>query len=203
MSHDFGPTTLAIIDEQYDLDRASDGRSRYGVYLHQQNLGDWFWDDEIDPADFARFAWHVATGPIMSPAYVKTRPDLGPIRIVRAEDDGAPLVEVEVPLRHSALTREIRPPYRVGDWDYGPLDLDGGDYRALLIPRDETKPALLITSTLRVPAGDWITHRPSGELKGEALVDDAKAAVTLLAAAINEKVGPTVAALLGDETGRW
>ncbi|MFD0386518.1 hypothetical protein ACFQ2B_40695 [Streptomyces stramineus] len=107
------PTTLVLIDEATDRDRASDGRSRYGVYLRQQEPKRWFMDEieARDPAAFARFAWTAGTGPVMSPAYAVVRPDLD-IRLTRAEEDGSLLVLIDVRLHHDALDKKHRPPTR-------------------------------------------------------------------------------------------
>lgn len=197
------PTTLVQIDEATDRDRASDGRSRYGVYLRQQKPKGWFLDDDEarDPSAFARFAWAAGTGPVMSPAYAVVRPDLD-IRLTRAEEDGSLLVLVDVRLHHDALTKEHRPPYRIATWEtvHG---IGDGDYPARIEPENESKTALLLTATLRVSGAAWDLWQPSGELEGEALTDDAKSAVRRLAELINEHVGPKVAALLGSESGRW
>ncbi|MFI6296752.1 hypothetical protein ACIBEJ_34540 [Nonomuraea sp. NPDC050790] len=67
-----------LIDADYDRDRASDGRSRYGYYVRdraEQFREAWDWD-ESRPARFAATAWRVATGPIMAPGYVRHHPRL-------------------------------------------------------------------------------------------------------------------------------
>jgi hypothetical protein len=70
-----------VLREAYDRDRASDGRSRFGVYLRQHAR---YFDDEDGPtadrAQFAAAAFTVARVPIMSPPYVGTHP-----RVVLAE----------------------------------------------------------------------------------------------------------------------
>jgi hypothetical protein len=62
------------VDDQYDVEPASDRQSRYGAYLSQKrNL---FHYDGLDqpptrcPVRFAINAWIVATPPIMAPGYV-------------------------------------------------------------------------------------------------------------------------------------
>ncbi|MFI9206403.1 hypothetical protein [Streptomyces sp. NPDC053048] len=197
------PTTLVQIDEATDRDRASDGHSRYGVYLRQQEPKKWFLDDDEarDPGVFSRFAWAAGTGPVMSPAYAVVRPDLD-IRLTRAEEDGSLLVLVDVRLHHDALTKEHRPPYRVATWETAHV-LGADDYPARIEPENESKTALLLTATLRVSAAQWALWEPSGELEGEALTDDAKNAMKRLAELINTHVGPKIAALLGNEAGRW
>ncbi|GAA0464214.1 hypothetical protein ABZ951_15710 [Streptomyces sp. NPDC046215] len=195
------PTTLVLIDEATDRDRASDGRSRYGVYLRQQEPKRWFMDEieARDPAAFARFAWTAGTGPVMSPAYAVVRPDLD-IRLTRAEEDGSLLVLIDVRLHHDALDKKHRPPYQVATWE----TVHGSDdYPARIEPENESKTALLLTATLRVSAAQWDLWEPSGELEGETLTDDAKSAVGRLAELINTHVGPKVAALLDNEAGRW
>ncbi|MEV4438083.1 hypothetical protein AB0K09_03540 [Streptomyces sp. NPDC049577] len=195
------PTTLVLIDEATDRDRASDGRSRYGVYLRQQEPKRWFMDkiEARDPAAFARFAWTAGIGPIMSPGYAVVRPDLN-IRVSRAEYDNSLLVLIDVRLHHDALDKKHRPPYRIATWE---TISDSGGYPARIEPENEAKTALLLTATLRVSGAAWDLWQPSGELEGEALTDDAKSAVRRLAELINEHAGSKVATLLGNEAGCW
>jgi len=72
----------AWVDREYDDDRASDGVSRYGQYLRDRAKQ--FDDLDLDLADpdrdgynrtvFARLAWAIANGPIMSPGLVARHP---------------------------------------------------------------------------------------------------------------------------------
>ena len=66
-------TKIFWIDHEHDRDAASDGASRYGFYLRDRR--DWFEDcldcGEPQTARFAATAWRIATGPVMSPGYVR------------------------------------------------------------------------------------------------------------------------------------
>lgn len=206
MSTNWTPTTLVAIADDYDRDMADANAalsSRYGVYL-AQNAKDLYDDERFDPAIFSAWAWSVARGPIMSPGYVRTRPDLQTVRFHRSDEDGRPYVVVGVPIQHHSLSKEVRPPHRVDDWE---ADRFGsGDYHSMVVPHDgklTPKSSLLISAELRVPADDWPLHQPGDWTQlHELLVDDAKNAVARLVELINAHVGPQVAALLGDG-GTW
>src|SRR6266540_539516 len=69
------------IDIDWDRSRASDGVSRYGAYLRTHTELFEPWQDEDahggvtpDAGEFAVAAFRVATGPIMSPGYVRWHP---------------------------------------------------------------------------------------------------------------------------------
>jgi hypothetical protein len=201
------PTTLVRVDDDYDremADRGSALSSRLGHYL-AKNLDNIFEDERADPVIFARWAWSVATGPIMSPGYVRTRPDLRAVHVQRSSWDGTLYVAVDVPLPHHRLTKESRPPYEVRDWERDRYTV-GGEYAALEAPDDSDKDpraTLLTTTELRVPATGWELHQPGDWRIQELLIDDAKQTLALLVDQINRHLGPKVAALLGDPGGSW
>ncbi len=56
-------------DRDYDREFASDGISRYGAYLRDASFEPWTDDDQA--VEWAVFAWERATGPVMSPGYVR------------------------------------------------------------------------------------------------------------------------------------
>ena len=66
------------IDHDYDQDRASDGISRYGTYIRdRQRQFTELWDGTYETGlaeRFAALAWQTATGPVMSPGYVRRHP---------------------------------------------------------------------------------------------------------------------------------
>ncbi|MEK8175000.1 hypothetical protein NKH77_55850 [Streptomyces sp. M19] len=71
-------------------------------------------------------------------------------------------------------------------------------------PEDESRPALLLAATLRLPADGWTLHRPAGKWPvEELLIDDAKQAVEVAVRNINADAGPRVAKLVGAEGGHW
>ena len=67
------------IDLDYDRTQASDGQSRYGAYVRDYARLFDPWQDAPDgvtgdPVEFAIAAFRVATGPIMSPGFVRWHP---------------------------------------------------------------------------------------------------------------------------------
>ena len=198
-------TTLVQIADDYDREMADAGSalsSRFGHYL-REHLGDIFEDERTDPVIFSRWVWSVATGPIMSPGYVRVRPDLS-VTIERSYDDGHLYAVVGVPLKHHHLAQESRPPYDVGDWEREQNWV--GEFPPLGAPFDRPercRTTVLTTAELRVPASDWELHQPGDWTVEELLINDAKQAAALLVDQINDRVGPKVAALLGAPGGSW
>src|SRR6266498_6098900 len=60
------------VDRDYDRENASDGLSRYGAYLRDASFEPW--TDHDQAVEWAVFAWRRATGPVMSPGYVRYHP---------------------------------------------------------------------------------------------------------------------------------
>lgn len=177
--------TIVRVDADYDRDRASD-ESRYDAYL-QQHLREL--DGIDDPGEFAGFAWRVATGPIMSPGYVRVRPDIEQIRIEVDYEEGDPIAIAAVPIHHQALAR--RP--RAQDWTVDPYDHQPGPYRAVDEPSRKS-PAVLVTATIVVPAGGWGLPEPV-LTDGPALYARARAAIDALVQGINTDLAPLIAEL--------
>jgi hypothetical protein len=70
---------MFVFNESYDRDRASDGVSRYGVYLRQNADRFAGWDESpvtCDPVAFTAAAWQVATSPVMTPPFVDCTAEL-------------------------------------------------------------------------------------------------------------------------------
>ncbi|MEV3926472.1 MULTISPECIES: hypothetical protein [Actinomycetes] len=201
-------TTLVAVADDYDREMGDSNApldSRFGRYLAQR-LGDLWDEDRTDPAAFLVWAWHVATPPIMSPGYVRIRPDLGAVRLTQSQEDGRLLVEIETPVQHGQLAQSVRPPYSaMRDWETDPYAYSSdGSHLPLQAPRDESRPALLLAATLRLPADGWTLHRPAGKWPvEELLIDDAKNAVAVAVAGINDIAGHRVAKLIGSEGGHW
>jgi hypothetical protein len=187
------PTTLVGIDDAYDRARASDGHSRLGAYLADR--ADRFHeygepDTPLTAEEFAAAVWEVATSPVMSPGYVRTRPDLGHVRLAFAEDGSGLVARVGVPVSHGALRTRL--PYAWRDWEtdrYGLADEE--PYRQLVAPGDE-RPAVLFTAEVAAPLAGCELHTPTAT-HGHGLVADAKRALRLLVTHVNAKAGPMVA----------
>ncbi|MDX2692217.1 hypothetical protein [Streptomyces ipomoeae] len=202
---DWSTTTLVAINDEYDRDAGDSNApldSRFGRYLTQR-IEDLWEEDRDNPADFLCWAWAVATPPIMAPGYVRIRPDLKGVRLSRSQYDGRLLLEITTPVGHGQLAKGVRPPYAVRDWEIGRFS--GGDrFQPLHAPEDESKPALLLSAVLALPADDWPLHQPAGKWPlEELLVDDAKNAVAVAVEHINRTAGHQIAALIGSEGGHW
>lgn len=192
------PETLARIDEEYDRERASNGASRLGAYLDDRLDRFHEWDEPDTPLgaeEFAAAVWEVATSPVMAPGYVHTRPDLGAVRLAHRDDGEGLVAVVAVPVRHGALRARL--PYQWRDWQHDRYRLgDDEEYRQLIAPEDESRPAVLVTAEVRVPlVGDLVAPTAT---RGVGLVADAKAALRLLVDQVNAAAGPLVAAMTGE-----
>lgn len=82
------------IDHDYDREHASDGVSRYGAYLRDARFEAWTDDDQR--VELAEFAWERATGPVMSPGYVRYHPRILIARLARSDWDGSLIARVDV-----------------------------------------------------------------------------------------------------------
>ncbi|WP_405010999.1 hypothetical protein [Kitasatospora sp. NBC_01539] len=167
---EFSTRTLAVLDDTTDRERASDGRSRFGVYLtqHARDLHD---DDGPLPAPaFAAAVWRIATGPIMSPGYVRIRPDLHHLAPA-VDENGGLVLHIDVPLRHHHLAHR---PHSLTDWhDLTNAWADDHRWPILVQPDTSTRPALSATAHLAIPVpGDLIsepsTHEPGPRMTVEA-----------------------------------
>src|SRR5262249_62086415 len=69
------------VDRDYDRSHASDGISRYGAYLRDAAFEPW--TDHDQAVEWAAFAWERATGPVMSPGYVRYYPRVLGARLER------------------------------------------------------------------------------------------------------------------------
>lgn len=174
-----------------DRERASDGASRYGVYLRQNidRFADWGELVTADPGMFALAAWQVATSPIMSPPYLDwTTERVQSVTFSLSEHDASLIARVQVAVPRPAALADVR---GFAEWDRGERWNRGyyepyGDALA-------RRPAMLTSTTLLFAV-------PSRELYGpqdapELTVRDARKVVKRLAAVLDERLAPIVAAL--------
>ncbi|MEE1787739.1 hypothetical protein PUR71_33250 [Streptomyces sp. SP17BM10] len=176
---DFTDHTLALCDG---------GGSRYGAYL-AQHAGRFHDDgDPLRPAHFAAEAWTVATSPVMSPGYVRLRPDIADVRPA-FDYNGGLLLRIEVRLRQRALADSLGPSGRFGDWwQHRPLGDDGRRPR-LIEPEEYDRLAVLLTATLVVPVTDHLLPVPTAT-RGPELTEQARQAVHALAGVLNACAPP-------------
>jgi hypothetical protein len=173
-----------------DRERASDGVSRYGVYLRQHaDRFDWEEPVTTDPALFSRAAWEVATSPIMSPPFLDwTAERVQEVAFSLSEHDASLIARVQVAVPRPAALADVR---GFAEWDRGERWNRGyfepyGDALA-------RRPAMLTSTTLlfAIPRCELYAPQNAPELT----VRDAKQAVKRLAAVLDERLAPIVAAL--------
>ncbi|RZU28269.1 hypothetical protein EV284_6435 [Streptomyces sp. BK022] len=190
---------LVAVDDEYDREYADfRGGSRYETYLkkNQKRFAASQWDDEMDPVRFAIDAWAIATGPILSPGYVRFRPDLFSIALRRDDWDGALYAEIELPLQQHHLTGP-RIPYEWRDWETARFQ-NGVDenFRSLAEPETDgsvTK-AILTTTLVRIPGRDWALVTPTA-LEGPTFYEEARRALALVADHLNREAAPIITSL--------
>lgn len=181
------------LDDAYDADRASDGTSRYGVYIRQRL--DMFDDLDdpgrftVDPVQFAAVAWDIATGPIMAPPYVRTgNPRILSATCCRNNWDGSLLADITLAVHRPTELRRI---LGFADWD---LD----SFRdAYLEPSEQAlanRPAMLTTTRLLLPIPTGRLHAPK-DTPATVSTPDAKDSVRAVAAVLNEQLTPILHAL--------
>jgi len=192
------PTTLVRIDDDYDREMADRaGGSRFAAYVAQNRKAFNPWgDEEPDPVMFAAAAWRTATGPVMSPGYVRRRPDLSRVTAQREEWDGGLVLAVEVPLQHHRLAGP-RLPYQWGDWETDSFQYSGDEYQHLVEPEAHRhQVAVLTTTSVQILAKGWPLPTPTAT-EGPELVEQARQMLRVLVDGINREAGPVVARLLG------
>lgn len=94
---------LVVIDEDHDHNRASDGFSRFGVYLSLRLPAVATEDPDVltDPIRWAAFAWATATPPVMSPGHLTWNDPIEDIQL--SWDDGR--LGAEIVIRTELPTR--------------------------------------------------------------------------------------------------
>jgi hypothetical protein len=191
------------LDLEYDEDQASDRQSRYDVYLRQGAR--MFEDDDTggivtDPVRFAAAALQIASPPIMAPGLVRYHERVLTVRGERDDWDGENLL-VAVDLV-SAWPAAAERDLAAAGWDRWRRDMAFGGWHS---PQNETgRPRPVALATLQmafpIPARDlppgradprW-THLPQ---PGPPDLDTAMQAVQVVATAVDQHVGPIVAAL--------
>jgi hypothetical protein len=178
-------------DDAYDLDQASDDGSRYGVYLRQRQ--DMYEDtvdihDNLDPVRYAAVVWRIATGPIMSPGYVRCHND----RIIGSElhrsyEDGSLIASFTMTVPRPA---ELRSMWRFSDWKHDSVFGYNEPAEGTLAHG----PALVTSAHLLVSIDAAQLYIPTDE-PGTVSVGEAKQAVRTLACVLNAQLAPILEAL--------
>ena len=193
--------TAFWVDRGYDREYASDGVSRYGAYLRNATFEPWTDDDRA--VEWAVFAWERATGPVMSPGYVRCHPRVLSARLARSGWDGGLVAGVSLvsawpeQLRR-ALVRAVRLGDREAYWQDWPAECRGGDTVNYHEPGEAdvaARPYLLTTLSLQftVPAAG-LAEPPA---TATALLNAGQQAVAVVVAELNRIVGPVLSAGCG------
>ncbi|WP_371480547.1 hypothetical protein [Kitasatospora sp. NBC_00315] len=189
----FTSQTLALIDDEHDKANASAGSSRFHSYLavnasrlHEHGA-------PLTAVDFAHAVWRIATSPVMSPGYVRIRPDLAGVTLVTTGIDYDQVaLRIDVALRHRVLAR--RPAGQPEDWERDPWS-SSNEWAAAIEPGLH-RPALLLTATLLVPLPGHALTAPSVARPGPAMTRQAKQVVRAVAEHANASAH-LVAELIG------
>jgi hypothetical protein len=184
------PADLLVcwIDRDHDRASASDGVSRYGAYLRDH--ADLFdpWGDApdgvtCDPVEFAIAAFKAATGPIMSPGYVRWHGRVQGYDAGRSEHDGRLLLTVTL-----AVPSPLRLPWSWRGWER--------DFHDRYLEPDDRWPVGLARLELRWPVATDQLPTPSPPRRpGAPNLRDATRAVTVLVEQVNTTIGPILADL--------
>ncbi|MBY8888048.1 hypothetical protein K7472_24870 [Streptomyces sp. PTM05] len=193
---------LAVVDDDHDRLYASDRHSRFGAYLRQEAGHLTSPDEPLTAEEFAAVVWRIATEPVMSPGYVRIRPDVRAVVPAWDENGEGLLFDVHVPLPHQALANARAVPARWRDWRTEPVFVEP-EHRWWAEP-DADRPALLTTTVIRLPVGDdWGLPEPGELHPGHELTVAAKQSVAAAAAGINRHAGPLLAALRTPGRNPW
>jgi hypothetical protein len=189
------------VDRDYDRDHASDGVSRYGAYLRDATFEPW--TDRDQAVEWAVFAWERATGPVMSPGYVRYHPRVLGARLERSGWDGSLVADVTlVSSWPEQLTRALARAMRLGDreayWQDWPAEYLGGDTISYHEPSEAdltARPYLLATLSLQFTVSS--AALPAPPATPAALLGAGRDAVAVVVAELNRIVGSLLATGLG------
>jgi hypothetical protein len=189
------------VDRDYDREHASDGISRYGAYLRDAAFEPWTDNDQA--TEWAAFAWQRATGPVMSPGYVRYHPRVLGARLERSGWDGSLAAAVTlVSAWPEQLTAALVKAPRLGDkhasWRDWPTERLGGDIASYHEPGEAdvaARPYLLTTLSLQFSVPPAALPQPPAT--STAVLSAGQQAVAVVVAELNRIVGPVLIASLG------
>jgi hypothetical protein len=189
------------VDRDDDREHASDGVSRYGAYLRDAAFEPW--TDHDQAVEWAVFAWERATGPVMSPGYVRYHPRVLGAWLERSGWGGSLVAGVNLVSPWPAeiktvLTRAVRLGDRDAYWQDWPAEYVGGDTVSYYEPSEAdlaARPYLLATLSLQFTVPSAALPEPPAT--PTALLSAGQQAVAVVVAELNRIVGPVLAAGLG------
>jgi hypothetical protein len=182
-------TAAAFVrDDWQDRDSASNGHSRFEVYLglNTTRFLDYDSTPTADPVEFAVAALLVALPPVMSPGYVRTDSRVLDV-IAHWDEEGRAALAVSLV---SELPGRVTTAARTAGWRREGI----GSRRSWVDPGDNDRVVLLPTLTVRVPLFEVVLPVP---VYRDAVPDAAvaKAAVAVLCAEVNRVLAPVLAML--------
>jgi hypothetical protein len=194
-------TTAFWVDRDHDREYASDGISRYGAYLRDATFEPCTDDDQA--VEWAVFAWRRATGPVMSPGYVRYHPQVLAARLERSGWDGGLVAAVDLVSSwpeqlKPALARGLRLGDRDAYWQDWPPQYVGGEIISYYEPSEAdvaARPYLLATLSLQFTVPSATLSKPPAS--SAALLSVGQQAVAVVMAELNRIVGPVLSAGIG------
>jgi len=188
------------VDTDYDRENTSDGISRYGAYLRDAAFEPWTDNDRA--VEWAEFAWRRATGPVMSPGYVRCHPRVRGARLQRNGWDGSLIASVRLACSWpdqlmATLTRSLALGGDAAYWHDWPTGyLSGGTCYYEPGEADlASRPYLLTTLSLQFTVPSVALPEPPAD--ASARLGAAQQAVAVLVGELNRIVGPVLGALSG------
>jgi hypothetical protein len=190
--------TAFWVDRDYDRERASDGRSRYGAYLRDAAFEPW--TDHDQAVEWAVFAWERATSPVMSPGYVRCHPRVLGAQLERSGWDGSLAAAVTLVSSwpeeiKTALARAVRLGDRDVYWRDWPAECRGGDTTCYYEPSEADVavwPYLLATLSMQVTVPSAALPEPPAS--PAAVLGAGQHAVAVVVAELNRIIGPVLGA---------
>lgn len=191
------PSAAFWVDRGYDREQASDGVSRYGAYLRDAAFEPW--TDHDRAVEWAVFAWRRATGPVMSPGYVRCHQRVLAARLERSGWDGSLVAGVDLvscwpeQLR-TALARSLRLGGRDAYWQDWPTEYLG-ETTSYYQPSEADVAArryLLTTISLQFTMSSAALPEPPAT--PAVLLSAGQQAVAVVVAELNQVVGPVLSA---------
>jgi hypothetical protein len=192
--------TAFWVDQDYDRGLASDGISRYGAYLRDAAFEPW--TDHDQTVEWAAFAWRRATGPVMSPGYVRYHPRVRGAQLEHSSCDGSLAAAVTlISSRPEELKTPLARGLKLGDreayWQDWPIQCLG-DTVSYYEPSEAdvaARPYLLATVGLQFTVRS--AGLPEPPATSAALLSAGQQAVVVVVAELNRVIGPVLAVGLG------
>ena len=198
---------LFWIEHKHDRMAASDGVSRYGVYVRQRIRGGFAecWDGTFEDRlseRFAALAWHTATSPVMVPPYADWRSPVMAARYGLDADSGSDglIATVEIASQWPRGLHDVRGYAGGRSWyswrrerSWGGEDYFRGPYEDE-VARGEYYALTTLRLVFPVPVSRLPAAPGVGLRRGE-VEETARHAVAALTDELNRVTGPVVEAL--------